>query len=135
MAGFAQGIPSPQADIEKAKKEEEFMRHSLEELAEFDAQPDEENTLHSKRTKLQNAANFIKGLSQGIDNITSNHGAEALINQSQRALAKSLQKLDGQLEDQLTESLAALTCGTRITRGRTRAKHAALFNRNRRNTP
>ena len=109
MAGFCTTeFHALQAHIEKAKKEEEFIRHSLEELVEFDAQPDEENTLHSKRTQLQNAANFIKGLSQGIDNIIAIMALKPLINQSQRALAKSLQKLDGQLEDQLTESLASL---------------------------
>ena len=42
MAGLPKEFQALQAHIEKAKKEEEFIRHSLEELAEFDTQPDEE---------------------------------------------------------------------------------------------
>lgn len=92
-----------EAQIARAKTEEEFLRHAVAELVKLAPQPGEEATLDARRRAMQAGARIREdiGRAQGA---LSEEGAEGRLRDAYRWLTGAADKAEGRLD----EALAAL---------------------------
>ena len=77
--------------LEKAKEEEEYLRHSVRELESFNTHVGEEEELSIRRTELMNAEKITESLNEayGLLSGRSEDGLSSLLHQAERALEKA----------------------------------------------
>lgn len=95
-------LRAAQAAAEKAREDEEYLRHSVDELEKFAPQPGEEETLSTDRTMLQNAEKLIEAINSAYDFLDGRDGADAQLRKAQKALERIADKATGQLDAAIT---------------------------------
>lgn len=86
-----------QADLEKARAEEEFLRHSADELRRFNPQAGEEKELADRRALMMNAEKIAEGLN-GARAALSDDGPDRALRQAQRQLENLARYGEGRFE-------------------------------------
>lgn len=92
-----------QKDRTTLAKEEDFLRHAVEELEGLDPRPGEEADLDQKRRLMQASERISEDINKAFQAL-GGEGAEALINDAQRWLSGAAAAAEGQLD----RALAAL---------------------------
>jgi len=90
-------------EIEEARTDADYVRHSVEELEELAPESDEEATLDAERRSMQRAVSIAEDVSKAADALGAK-GAEGRIAEAVRWLDMAAPKADGRLD----ASLAAL---------------------------
>ncbi len=91
-------------EVEKAKKDEEFLRHAVEELRRFDPQTGEEEELSAKRLILMNSEQLIQSLNEASEDLNQGIGVESALQGALQKITKVSDKAGGRLD----EAVAAL---------------------------
>ena len=91
-------------DAEAAKRDEDFIRHSVEELDAIDPKPDEEAKLAQQRQMMMHGEQLLEALGEAEEQATGHNGAEDRLRNAARALERIAEKADGRLD----KAIAAL---------------------------
>ncbi|MDP6925728.1 MAG: DNA repair protein RecN [Rhodospirillales bacterium] len=91
-------------EVEKAKKDEEFLRHAVEELRRLDPQTGEEEELSAKRLILMNSEQLIQNLNEASEDLNQGIGVESALQGALQKITKVSDKAGGRLD----EAVAAL---------------------------
>lgn len=91
------------AEIEEARADADYVRHSVEELEELAPESDEEEALDTERRSMQRAVSIVEDVAKAADALGPK-GAEGRIAEAVRWLDMAAPKADGRLD----ASLAAL---------------------------
>ena len=91
------------AELEKARAEEDFLRHSVDELSRFNPQAGEEKELSDRRAMMMNAEKIAEGLTQARDALVD-ESLDRALRLAQRQL-ESLSKYGEGRFDAVIESL------------------------------
>ena len=110
-----------EAEIARARTDEDFLRHALSELDSFDPKPGEEEELASLRQRLMNREKIAEAVNLAQAEIAGERGAERAINAARRALERIRAKSGASIETalaalergaaELAEAVAALRSG------------------------
>lgn len=105
-------------DLQRAKEDEEYLRHVVAELVEVDPQPDEEASLAARRSILMHGEQIIEAANTAFDSLNEGRGVEGAMRAAAAAVEKVADKADGQFDDviaafnralsETTEAVAAL---------------------------
>lgn len=90
-----------------AARDEEYIRHAVDELQKLDPQPGEEDALDLARRQMQAAGRLREGVERAAQALGGD-GAEAQMGDATRWLEDTLAQADGALDDPLEETIAAL---------------------------
>ncbi|MCR9215130.1 MAG: DNA repair protein RecN [Proteobacteria bacterium] len=85
-------------EIEKARVDEEYLTHVVEELRELAPEPGEEEALSSQRSSLMHAEKIAEALSDAGKALTDNGGVDGKIRTATRAVERVLDKASGKLD-------------------------------------
>ena len=96
-----------EAEIARARADEDFLRHALSELDAFDPKPGEEAELAELRQRLMNREKIAEAISVAEEEIGGARGAERAINAARRAL----DRIAGKAGASLNAAAAALDRG------------------------
>ena len=83
---------------ERAKEDEEYLRHSLDELETFAPEDSEEDNLSAERSLLQNAEKLTEAINTAYGKLNGQRGADDNLRQAQKALERMIDKAGGQLD-------------------------------------
>lgn len=107
-----------EAGIARARSEESFLRHAVEELDTLDPKPGEEAALAERRQYLMNVERLAEAVTGALDTLAGEPGAESAIGQAARRLLQVADKAGGRLDPamealdragvELGEAIAAL---------------------------
>lgn len=87
------------AELERARHEEDFLRHALGELEKLDPREGEEEELAQERSLLMNAERLREALNQAAEEIAGEEGgAAAALARAQRALERVAQRAGQHIE-------------------------------------
>jgi DNA repair protein RecN (Recombination protein N) len=84
--------------LAKARREEDFLRHAVEELTALDPRPGEESTLAAKRSILMHREKLLDGLNAASQALSQKGEVEASLRTAQRALERVAEKAEGRLD-------------------------------------
>ncbi|MCG8507921.1 MAG: DNA repair protein RecN [Rhodospirillales bacterium] len=91
-------------DLETARREEEYLRHAVDEMTAVDPQPGEERELAETRNLLMHAERLIEAMNRANAALNEGNGVEGGLRGAARALEKEAETARGRLD----EVLAAL---------------------------
>ena len=94
-------LEKAQLELDVMRKEEEYLRHSLQELDQLDPQPGEESNLNSRRRLMQKAGRICEDIEKALVSI-GNDGAEGSTANALRWLEGAAGNVDGILDDSVT---------------------------------
>jgi DNA repair protein RecN (Recombination protein N) len=97
-----------QGELERARADEDYLRHAVEELELADPQPAEETGLVSERALLSNRAQLIEAIDAVTTELTGDRGADRSLAAAQRRLDRLGDRLGEQAASQLQPVIAAL---------------------------
>jgi DNA repair protein RecN (Recombination protein N) len=100
------------AELEAARTEEEYLRHSLTELDALDPQADEEAALVEKRALLKNREQITEGMTAAHRELVGQSGAEESLRAAIAAIGRVEDKAGGALSavvDELERAIEAAT--------------------------
>ena len=86
------------ANVEKAKRDEEFLHHAVEELSALDPKPDEEGELAGKRSVLMNAEQLIESLQETFTELNEGNGVETALRAALQKVERVADKAGGQFD-------------------------------------
>jgi DNA repair protein RecN (Recombination protein N) len=92
------------AEAERARAEEDWLRHAVEELELLAPQPGEESAVAETRSMLMHREKLAEAINAALDQISGERGAERLLGAAARTLQRVADKAGGRLE----AALAAL---------------------------
>ncbi|MGE4218415.1 MAG: DNA repair protein RecN [Alphaproteobacteria bacterium] len=92
------------AEANRAERDEAFLRHTLEELDQLDAQPGEAEDLARTRTMLAHAEKLVGAMNGAFAELREEGGAESRLHAAQRQLGQAAELAGGRLD----AALAAL---------------------------
>ena len=93
-----------EADMEAARRNQDYITHALEELVALDPKPGEELELASQRTLMMNSEKLVTAMNAAATDLQGDGGALARLQGAFRSLEQVADKLDGRL----SETVAAL---------------------------
>ncbi|MBL6958521.1 MAG: DNA repair protein RecN [Rhodospirillales bacterium] len=96
-----------EADLEAARRDEEFLRHAADELSGLDPQPGEEQELADQRALLMNSEQVVEDLNAATAALDRGDGVEDAVAAAIRHLERIAAKLAGRFD----AALAALARG------------------------
>ena len=108
-----------EAALAKAKGEEDFLRHAVEELNALNPSPGEESSLAEKRAMMMHGEKLVEGMNAAVQFLSGKGDVEANLRSAQRALERVADKAEGRLD----EVIAALDRARRRSR---RSPHPVL---------
>jgi DNA repair protein RecN (Recombination protein N) len=94
----AQARRDAEAVLAKAQKEEDFLRHAVEELTVLDPKPGEEETLAERRAIMMHGEKLLEGMNAAQQLLSHKGDVEANIRAAQRALERVSDKAEGRLD-------------------------------------
>ncbi len=94
-----------EAEMEAARRDEEYLRHVLDEIKALDPQPGEEADLAGRRTLMMNAEQLIGAMNDAAADLQDGGGALARLQGALRHLERVADKAEGRL----AAAIAALT--------------------------
>jgi DNA repair protein RecN (Recombination protein N) len=101
-----------EAEAEDARRDEDYIRHAVEELNALDPQPGEEATLAAQRAMMMHGEQLVEALSEAVEQAAGHKGAETKLQNAVRALERVAEKAEGRLDkaisalDQARDGLA-----------------------------
>ncbi len=75
---------------EKAKEEEEYLRHVLQELEQLNVQEGEEESLADRRSLLMNSEKIIATLNEALEYLTGKHDVQSSLASAERILHRNI---------------------------------------------
>jgi len=87
-----------EADLVQARKDEDFLRHSAEELASLDPKPGEEESLAQHRAGMMHGEKLLEGMNSALAALTKKGDVGSALRTAQRALERVADKADGRLD-------------------------------------
>lgn len=87
------------ADMEQARRDEEFLRHAVEELAALAPAAGEEETLASQRQMMMNAEKLADALNAAQKDLAVGKGVDAQLQSAARNLQRAAELAPGRFED------------------------------------
>lgn len=84
--------------ITKAREEEEWLRHAVDELEKLAPQEGEEEKLAEERQFLMHGEKLVAALGDAENDLSRGKGAESAIRSAQRHLERELEKAEGRFE-------------------------------------
>ncbi len=93
-----------EAALEKARADEEYLRHMVEELTQLAPQEGEEEDLAAQRQMMMHGEKLLEGLNQAHGELSSHKGVEVMLRNSLRHLERIAEKAEGRL-DEVIETL------------------------------
>jgi len=100
----AEAVAEARARLDAARRDEEYLRHALAELAELDPKPGEESALAGQRQLLMHAGKLIEAVNQAVAELSDGRGAEAAL----LAALRHLERVAERAERRLDPAIAAL---------------------------
>jgi len=85
-------------DLAAARRDEDFLRHALDELAALDPRPGEEESLAAERQLLLHTGRILEALSEARQALAGRAAAEGLLATAARALERVAEKAGGRLQ-------------------------------------
>ncbi len=101
----AQARREAEAEMEAARRDEDYLRHALDEIKALEPQPGEEAELAGQRTLMMNAEQLIGAMNAAATDLRDGGGA---LSRLQGAL-RHLERVADKAEDRLAAAIAALT--------------------------
>lgn len=99
-----QKLAAARAALEKAKADEEYLRHAVKELDALAPEAGEEEQLLIKREGLKNRGQVLEGLQETWEAIGGDTGAEMMVGRAMRTLGRVMDKVPADM----SAALAAL---------------------------
>lgn len=93
-----------EAEMEAARRDQDFISHALEELTTLDPKPGEESELAGKRSLMMNSEKLVTAMNAAATDLQGDGGALARLQGAFRSLEHVADKSDGRL----SETIAAL---------------------------
>ncbi len=84
--------------INKAREEEEWLRHAVDELEKLGPEEGEEERLAEERQFLMHGEKLVAALNDAGNELSRGKGAESALRSAQRHLERELQKAEGRFE-------------------------------------
>ncbi|WP_336080286.1 DNA repair protein RecN [Thalassospira sp. CH_XMU1448-2] len=84
--------------IDKAREEEEWLRHAVDELEKLGPEEGEEERLAEERQFLMHGEKLVAALNDAGNELSRGKGAESALRGAQRCLERELEKADGRFE-------------------------------------
>jgi len=97
-------LDEAKAQLIEAKRDEEFLRHAVDELTALDPQPGEDKALDQERRRMMNAEKLIQGMNEAAGALTEGRGVDGAL----QAALGTLERLRDEAGGALDETLAAL---------------------------
>lgn len=90
-----------QAALEKARADEDYLRHMVEELNQLAPQEGEEADLATQRQAMMHGEKIMDGLKQAHGELSSHKGVEVMMRNALRHLERIAEKAEGRLDDSI----------------------------------
>ncbi|WP_119459291.1 DNA repair protein RecN [Rhodospirillaceae bacterium SYSU D60014] len=87
-----------EADLQRAQRDEAFLRHALGELDALDPKPNEEAALSETRSLLMHRGQVIEAMQAALAELSGDRGADAALASAQRRLDRIAAKAGSQIE-------------------------------------
>ncbi|MFQ5958460.1 MAG: DNA repair protein RecN, partial [Alphaproteobacteria bacterium] len=95
----AQGsLAGAQAELEEARRDEDYLRHVLAELDALAPEPGEEAELAARRSTLMHGEKLAEGLQQALAELIEGRGVEERLRAAQRLLVRAAERAPGALD-------------------------------------
>jgi len=89
-------------EFETARRDEDFLRHAVEELRSLNPEEGEEESLANERQMLMHGEKLIDAMNAANKALDSGHGVERMLRDALRALEPAVEKADGLLDATMT---------------------------------
>jgi DNA repair protein RecN (Recombination protein N) len=86
------------AELEKARREEEFLRHAVDELTAFAPKAGDEVELAGKRAVMMHGEKLLDAMNQAAEDLAEGRGVETALRSAVRHLERVAEKAEGRLE-------------------------------------
>lgn len=90
------------ADVERAREQEDYLRHAVAELDGLEPRAGEAAELAELRSMLANAGQVIEGMGQALELVSGDGGAEAKVAAAQRMLERVVDRAGSRLTGAMT---------------------------------
>ncbi len=90
--------------LEKARADEDYLRHVVEELSQLAPQEGEEEDLATQRQMMMHGEKLLEGMNQAHGELSAHKGVEHMMRNAMRHLERISEKADGRL-DEVIETL------------------------------
>ena len=87
-----------EAAFDRARRDEDFLRHAVGELVDLDPKPGEEKALAEDRALLMHGEQIVTAMNEAASSLTGNRGAESQVQSALKALEKVVNKAEGRLD-------------------------------------
>jgi len=87
-----------EAALHRARGEEDFLRHAVEELNALDPHPGEETTLAERRSVMMHGEKLVEGMNAALAALAHKGEVEANLRTAERALERVAAKAEGRLD-------------------------------------
>ena len=87
-----------EAALSRARGEEDFLRHAVDELSTLDPHPGEEAALAEKRAVMMHGEKLVEGMNAALAALSSKGEVESSLRSAQRALERVADKAEGRLD-------------------------------------
>ncbi len=84
--------------LEQARRDEDFLRHALNEIAKLDPRPDEEKELAETRAFMMNGEKFADAIKSADSDLSSGKGVGAVLQSAMRHLIQLADKAEGRFD-------------------------------------
>ncbi|MFQ5783303.1 MAG: DNA repair protein RecN [Alphaproteobacteria bacterium] len=91
-------LAAAEAELEAARRDEDYLRHTLDELEALAPDPGEEAELAARRTTLMQGEKLIEGLGAALAELGEGRGVEERLRAAQRHLAQTAGRAPGVLD-------------------------------------
>ena len=108
VRGARTALEQHRARVEAARKEADFLRHAVEELAELDPKPGEEAVLAERRTVMQQSEKVARDLNEALDAVGGPHSMAPHLSSAVRKLERRASQLPALVEPCVAALDAAL---------------------------
>ncbi|WP_417783700.1 DNA repair protein RecN [Terasakiella pusilla] len=88
-----------EAALEKARADEEYLRHVVEELTQLAPQEGEEADLAAQRQKMMHGEKLLDGMKQAHGELSNHKGVETMLRNALRHLERIAEKAEGSLNE------------------------------------
>jgi DNA repair protein RecN (Recombination protein N) len=95
---FAKARAEEAAALQKARADEDYLRHAMAELDALDPKPGEEAMLAAERTLLQNRERLVEAVEGALAELQGERGAERALHAASRQLERLRDKAMGRLD-------------------------------------
>ncbi|AWN37845.1 DNA repair protein RecN [Methylobacterium radiodurans] len=109
VRGARSALESHRARVEAARKEVDFLRHAVEELAELDPKPGEEAHLAERRTVMQQSEKVARDLNEALEAVGGSHSGVPHLSAAIRKLERRAAQLPALVDPCIAAIDAALT--------------------------